>query len=521
MKIPVERKKLRLYADVKRVIARYFFNGEKRTKLLIQEVLAMNDEVANVTLKQVYRDFAWRHRNITDLFERHFQRIKPYLQDLNITPKQVSANKRQLLGAYLTHEYSIESAAFFNPSLIISPDQSGLAHGEVRLIASMRATGEGHISSIEFRNLTVDRYNNLSLSPPANRLEEAEVIKDHLYDRDGFLKKLREMNLPDEIINEFCNRLGKKFVYNDLQKTLRQTLEEKPELKEKSTEMEEILWLADSHYELRFSQDTDISERVIFPVSNWESKGIEDARFVHFTYPDGREAYYATYTAYDGFTILPKLIYTQDFITFKIKPIFGDGAQNKNLALFPRKVNDKYVMLARIDGKNNYIMFSDRLTVWEEPKLLEAPRYPWELIQIGNCGSPIETKEGWLLITHGVGPMRRYSLGACLLDLEDPSKIIGRLKEPLLYPNEEEREGYVPNVVYSCGSVICNDELIVPYAMSDYASTFMTVPVDTLLDELLGRSRYTTAKPEQNGVPEPTHKPERKPQPSASGKKDA
>jgi predicted GH43/DUF377 family glycosyl hydrolase len=244
------------------------------------------------------------------------------------------------------------------------------------------------------------------------------------------------------------------------------------------------MWLASSHYELEFSYDTHISERVIFPVSATERNGIEDARFVRFKEDDGSDMYYATYTAYNGITVLPKMLSTRDFYHFKIWPLHGEIAQSKGMALFPRKINGKYAMLCRLDGFNNYISFSDKLTIWREAKLIQQPRYPWEFVQIGNCGSPIETEEGWLVITHGVGPMREYVIGASLFDLQNPEKEIGRLSKPLLAPNNEEREGYVPNVVYSCGSMIHNNDLILPYAMSDFGSTYATLDIRELLNIL-------------------------------------
>jgi predicted GH43/DUF377 family glycosyl hydrolase len=242
--------------------------------------------------------------------------------------------------------------------------------------------------------------------------------------------------------------------------------------------------LASSHYELDFSLDTALSERVIFPISITEKNGIEDARFVKFMDTGGEATYYATYTAYDGLRILPKLIKTRDFYHFEILPINGEIAQNKGMALFPRKVGGKYAMLCRIDGVNNYISFSDNINLWREAKIIQRPKYPWEFVQIGNCGSPIETKEGWLIITHGVGAMREYVLGASLFDLEKPDIEIGRLKTPLLIPNADEREGYVPNVVYSCGSIVHNEDLVIPYAVSDYASTYATINLNNLLKEI-------------------------------------
>jgi predicted GH43/DUF377 family glycosyl hydrolase len=245
-----------------------------------------------------------------------------------------------------------------------------------------------------------------------------------------------------------------------------------------------ILALSDSYRRISFSKDTDISDRVIFPISDFESKGIEDARFVQFTDTNGKTIYYATYTAYDGVHIMPKLLKTTDFYEFKTSPLNGAGAKNKNLALFPRKINGKYAMLSRIDGWNNYLMYSDNINEWEDPIKIQEPVYPWEFVQIGNCGSPIETEDGWLVITHAVGSMRRYSIGASLLDIDNPQIEIGRLKDPLIMPNPDEREGYVPNVVYSCGSVIHNGELILPYGLSDHSSGFATVNLRTLLDRL-------------------------------------
>ena len=245
-----------------------------------------------------------------------------------------------------------------------------------------------------------------------------------------------------------------------------------------------MMWLALSHYEIEFSIDSAISERVIFPISDTERNGMEDARFVRFTDETGEVMYYATYTAYDGMSILPKLLATKNFYHFKGLPIHGELAQNKGMALFPRKINGKYAMLCRIDGVNNYIAYSDNINIWREAKLIQKPKYIWEMIQLGNGGSPIETEEGWLVITHAVGPMREYVLGASLYELDNPEKEIGRLKTPLLVPNNEEREGYVPNVVYSCGSIIHNRNLIIPYGMSDYASTYASINLNELLNEL-------------------------------------
>jgi len=295
------------------------------------------------------------------------------------------------------------------------------------------------------------------------------------------------MHIHKDVIGMVMDRLGDTFIYGELQASIAETLKNIEITPSKKKAIQSMSWLADSHYEVTFSLDTSISERVIFPISYTEIKGIEDARFVRFIDDDGCVTYYATYTAYNGFAILPKLLETKDFYHFRILPLNGEYVQNKGLALFPKKINGKYVMISRIDGVNNYIMFSDNINLWRNAKKIQEPKHPWEFIQVGNCGSPIETDKGWLLITHAVGPMRRYSLGAILLDLEDPTKVIGRLRKPLLMPNDEEREGYVPNVVYSCGSIIHNNELIIPYAMADFASSFASVPLNELLDELINK----------------------------------
>jgi len=287
-------------------------------------------------------------------------------------------------------------------------------------------------------------------------------------------------------VHEIMDRLGDSFVYGELRGSIDQTLAESDLSYSRQMVVESMTWLADSHYEIAFAEETALSERVIFPISYTETKGIEDARFVRFEHDDGTSYYCATYTAYNGYTVLPKLITTEDFCDFEVKPLHGFGSRNKGMALFPRKINGKYAMLSRADSTNNYLMYSDNISVWTESIKIQTPTEPWELVKIGNCGSPIETEHGWLVITHGIGPMRQYSLGALLLDLEDPSKAIASLKEPLLSPNENERDGYVPNVVYSCGSIINNGELVIPYAISDQRSSIATVKLQNLFDKLVG-----------------------------------
>ena len=489
MRIPIERQPVRVYPDAKRVIARFFFNGEQRAKDVIERVMKLSEDEVFAIISPLLQEFSKRHRNITKILYRHCNRVAPFIESVGFDPQELTSYRRLLMGTYFTHEYSIESAAFFNPSIIEDPDQSELEAGQKRLIISFRAVGEGHISSIAFRRAIIDRNSKIEVLPVGNYVDEAEIIRNTTtFEKKLFFEKIVTARIDPKIVKELKGQLDEKFDYDTLQTTILD-LQHKDINDSKKTEYEKILWLSDSYSSISFSLDTDISDRVIFPMSELERKGIEDARFVKFTDNGGPVTYYATYTAFDGALIMPKLLQTSDFHNFKIRPLHGNGARNKNLALFPRKVNGYYTMLSRIDGCNNFIMYSNNINLWETPIKLQDPLHPWELVQIGNCGSPIETDRGWLVITHGVGPMRRYCLGASLFKLDDPSVEIGRLKEPLLVPNQDEREGYVPNVVYSCGGIINNGKLILPYGLSDYSSSFATIDLNPLLDKVISDPR--------------------------------
>lgn len=486
MEVNVSRKQIIFAPDSSRVIARFLHLSDERSTILVQKVLDMSKEEMSTTQSQLLRGYARRHRNISRTLSKNFAKIQPVIKDMGIDPDSLSTQQQSLIGAYFTMEYSIESAAFFNPSIVVSPDQTELRSDEKRVIISFRATGEGHISSIVFRAGVLDKNNDLILEPSGKMLAEADKIKRHVYSKESFKQKLQEMHEGKRIISPgfVLDKVGDKFTYGELMKNIAIARDTEGTTEEEITLLNHMIWLASSHYEVNFSIDSAISERVIFPISATEQRGIEDARFVQFIDDDGECIYYATYTAYDGIAILPKLIQTRDFYNFKIMPINGEIAQNKGMALFPRKIKGKYAMLCRIDGVNNYIAYSDKINIWREAKIIQKPRYPWELVQVGNSGSPIETDEGWLVITHAVGPMREYTLSASLYDLDNPEIEIGRLSTPLIEPNEKEREGYVPNVVYSCGSIIHNGEVVIPYAMSDYASTYATVNLKELLTVL-------------------------------------
>ena len=476
------RKSIVMNAKIGRVITRpYLPSGEDRIRKIIKRVLNLDENEACTILDNVMQDFSHRHRYFRENLEKNFERVAGFVPDVD----QVSEQRRLLIGTYFTAEYSVEAAALFNPSIVQVPNQEADPEGSCRFVMSFRATGEGHISSIEFRSGFIDTNNDIFFDALSDYVEAPEIHPNPGYDRHLFRLKLQEMGASNVVTHQLLNKLPDNFTFNDLQEiiaALQNSGQFLPQERKDAINM--ALWLARSNYEISFLPDHQISERVIFPVSESESKGIEDARFVRFVDDDGTVTYYATYTAYNGETILPQLIQTCDFLSFKISTLNGEQAQGKGMALFPRKIRGQYVMLSRQDGENNAIMFSDNLHFWQQAKILQEPEFPYEFIQMGNGGSPIEMPEGWLVVTHGVGPMRTYSLGIELLDLDDPTRIISRIDEPILTPNAHDREGYVPNVVYSCGAMIFQDELIIPYASGDQRCGIVTLPLAQLMARL-------------------------------------
>ncbi|MGO8767161.1 MAG: glycoside hydrolase family 130 protein [Limisphaerales bacterium] len=467
-----------LAPDRSRVLMRPFRpTTDDIARRIVARVMALPEEEVARLVSLVLGEFANRHEHVEKIFLGRFEQVKIYLPP----GAQPSSEQQMLIGAYFTHEYSPESAALFNPSIVPHPDQSGLPKGALRFVLSLRATGEGHISSITFRVGVVGLHHRITLTPPVPFVTEPERVPNAAYIKGLFALKLEEAGVQ----NDFCRRVLDKLHDDFTLKELRQVL-----LASGLTDTSDaaasraargILLLAESNYEVNFLPDSRISQRVLFPSAPSQSNGIEDARFVHFQNDDHSFAYYATYTAYDGKITLPQLLETLDFAHFKFSTLNGPAVQNKGMALFPRKINGQYAMLSRQDDENILLMFSNNIHFWQAPQLLLQPAQPWEFFKIGNCGSPIETEAGWLVLSHGVGAMRKYCLGAFLLDLNDPMRVIGRLREPLLSPNEAEREGYVPNVVYTCGALLHGRELIIPYAMSDSATSFATVPLDELL----------------------------------------
>jgi len=430
-------------------------------------------------LGRVRDEFSDRQLNIDEFLRRRFDDVSPYLLD----GQKLSDERKLLLGGYFTHEYSLESAALFNPSMVPAPDQSGVGPGSLRFILSLRATAEGHVSSIAFRSGMLDAGACVTMDLPSRYSLEPTQVPNLTYEKPLFERKLQELHLIGDFNREVLNGLPDAFMMEELRASIARTVSQLPESERETTKVvaRETLMLARSNYEVQFKPEARLSERVLFPVTPSQSNGIEDARFVLFHNDDGAQTYYATYTAYDGRMILPQFLETPDFLRFKFITLNGPAVENKGMALFPRKIKGRYAMLGRQDAENIYLMYSDHLHFWDTMQLILEPRFSWEFIQLGNCGSPIETDAGWLVISHGVGPMRKYCIGAFLLDRDDPAKVIGRLPEPLIKPNANERDGYVPNVVYSCGSLVHGGQLVIPYGMSDYATTFATIPLDQVL----------------------------------------
>ncbi|PTQ10240.1 glycosidase [Sphingomonas oleivorans] len=412
---------LRLQADPARVVVRPFHiaieaaSGRPgRVRRIVDAVLAMNGEEAEAELDLVLRDFEARHWQTRNVFRSRYVTIE---NALRLDGATISEVHKQLIGAYFCHEYSYAAAALMNPSIIAHPDQSGLSEGAVRIAMSLRAVGEGHISSVAFREGILGPGPLFELMPEPPFATAADSAAE----------------------------------------------------------------LENGAIEVHRNRDSSLSGTVLFPMTAAQRNGLEDLRLVQFAHEDGTREWIGTYTAYNGATVRSELLRTHDFRSFVLAPMAGPAARNKGMALFPRKIDGQYLMIGRQDGENVFLIRSNRLDHWGEGELLLTPKYPWEMVQLGNCGSPIELDEGWLLLTHGVGAMRKYSIGAVLLDKEDPSKVIGRMTQPLLSAADEDREGYVPNVVYTCGALKQDDLLFVPYGVADSSVAFVFVPIPELL----------------------------------------
>lgn len=473
------------------VIAKSMELDDARYSLLIDKVSAISDETASSYNADYALRFTGRHRNLAGVLDKALKRIEEKFPD-RFT--KLSKAQKTFLGYLAIHEYSIEAAALFNPSIVPHPDQSETIDGHLKVIVSMRAVGEGHISSIVFREGIVDPAGRLTIHEPQGHFETPVVLSKKNYVSAWYRTKVQH-NVNPDVVSALFDFLPPSFTANELwQKMNTLDLAFMAAHDNKTTDLailkDRLNVLIRSDYEITFADQTSLDQRAIFPVSPEERKGLEDVRFVAFVEDDGNVTYIGTYTAYDGSFIQPKLIKTYDFKTFETLTLSGDAAQNKGLALFPRKINGQYAMLSRQGGVDNHIMFSNDFdSGWETAQRLEYDRPDWSMLQEGNCGSPLETEKGWLVITHGVGGMREYCISAILLDLKDPTKVIGVLDQPLLKPTEQEREGYVPNVVYSCGSLIRKNPageeiLVLPYAASDQNTAAASFKVDEILAEM-------------------------------------
>lgn len=478
--IRVRRLPHRIKPDPRRVITRFFAASEQSNRGRIGRVLTLPDAEAEAILGGLRRSYGARHPDIDAVWLEHYGHVAGL-----VPPGAVVDDRRRLLiGAYFTMEYAIEAAALFNPSIVPAVNQAGLPPGSTRFLMSLRATGEGHLSSIVFRAGVIDAANHVVIEEAAPTIRPLKPVPDAEFGTAMFRATLEDLGALGPFERLVLDRIGETFSVGELHRTLEELRPAAPSPDAFKHTQRNLLTFARSNYRIFVPPGVRPSEIVIFPIAEREHRGIEDVRMVRFTDDDGSCAVYGTYTAYNGMTGFPTLLVTRDFKTVESHSMAGRFAKNKGMALFPRRINGKYVMSGRLDGVNRYILESDNLLVWNRGRPSEAPKHWWEFSFIGNCGSPIETPEGWLLLTHGVGPMRQYSIGATLLDLDDPSRVIGRTAEPLIMPAENERAGYVPNVVYTCGSMLHNNSLIIPYAIGDVTTTFACVDVHELLSAL-------------------------------------
>jgi predicted GH43/DUF377 family glycosyl hydrolase len=441
--------------------------------------MAMRPPEVTTTLAATLAAFGDRHRDLERTLERHFVLVAHRL----VQRDEVTPDQRLLIGAYFTQEYSVEAAALFNPSMVLHPDQDGLPADAARVVLSARAVGEGHLSSVEFRTGVIGPGEAVRIDEPGDVLVPG--ARRHIsYERDTFRQTLTELDGYDERAAFVLDRLADQFIEADLEAAIAELSRQRLTRGTVDETIDRLRRIAACNYELDFPATSQLAERVIWPTSPAESHGIEDARFTRFVDDDGVVTYYATYTAFDGSHVAPHLLQTVDFRRFRMSQLSGPGARNKGMALFPRQIGGRYVALSRWDRENNAITTSTDGRFWADATTLQTPEQPWELIQLGNCGPPIETPRGWLVLTHGVGPLRVYAIGAILLDLDDPRHVTGRLTEPLLTPSPDERIGYVPNVVYSCGALAHGDTLVLPYGCSDSSIRVARIDLAALLDRL-------------------------------------
>ena len=483
----VRRSPQRLSADPGRVVTRMFVPGqesfdheESHAAAVVRRILSLPEDEVAAVLADVVERFGARHRDLVEVFRRHAEDFVDRLEP----DSGLSEARCLLIGATFTSEYAIEGAALCNPSVVAHPDQAGVAPGGLRFAMSVRAVGEGHRSSIGFRTGTIDAGGVVAVDAPSS-FAAIGAVGPAPFDAASFSDELLRLGAAQATTEYVLRGLADVFTSHELDAEL-DRLRRRPAFRHQGGVTLPLLHaVAERSYVAQFPPDGEMSERVLWPATEAERNGVEDARFVRFSDTDGAVRYYATYTAYDGVEISQQLLETVDFTTFASQPMFGSAAANKGLGLFPRRIGGRFAALCRADRTTNAIAFADELHCWEEVHPGQVPERPWELLQLGNCGPPIETEAGWLVLTHGVGPMRTYSIGALLLDLDDPTRVVGQLREPLLVPAPDERDGYVPNVVYSCGGLVHAGTLLLPYGISDAAIGIATVPLPDLLTALV------------------------------------
>jgi len=479
--LELRRLRVRLTSDDRRVITLPFLPGSAvRVRTLFDRLERLDEPAVEQALSEVVSGYAGRHHDLETTLKEHFA-MGAALAGL---AADWSDARRRLAGAFLTMEYSIESTALFNPSIVPHPDQSDVPAGGVRILMSLRATGEGHVSSIVFRTGLIDAQGVVSIDPPAPLVSRARMVGDCHYEKPLFARKLQEIGLDEGVIVAALSGLRERFTVVELTEAVRKA-RASLEGPDSAAQWETIVWLANSNYHIDLEFREPLSALAVYPMSDQEARGVEDLRLVRFVEADGTAEYYGTYTAWNGVRMLPMLIQSRYFRRIEVHSLNGRCSRNKGMALFPRRVGGHYVMCSRIDGENLYISYSDYVYFWESAAQLSVPRAMWDFMQVGNCGSPIETSEGWILLTHGVGPMRCYSISALLLDRDDPLRVIGHLRQPLLRAVGPEREGYVPNVVYTCGAMAHNGSLYIPFSLADESTTMAVVGLDPLVNRLL------------------------------------
>ncbi len=478
--INVRRLPIRLMPDSRRTITRFFWPGEERAKKIIKRVKRLSPDKISGLLKDLLKQFSPVNPGLKEILIENYEMAAENVGLGDENDRDV----RMLIGAYFSMEYAFESAALFNPSMVPAYDQSNVPDGSLAFIMSLRAVGEGHLSSIVFRRGSIDEKGDIKISPATLQVRAFKREKYRKYKKAAAQKEINKLAIQNQFTEAILSELPDTFSFAMLERAI-ERLAPKCEDREAVDRISGLLkMMAETEYEIRVNRSFNLEDMVLFPLSSTESQGMEDMRLVRFEEEDGTIMFYGTYTAYDGREIVPQVLEVspQDYAVVRI--MWGKFAKNKGMAFFPKRIDGQYAVIGRIDGENLFLLKSDSIHFWDNAKQIIEPKYDWEFMQIGNCGSPLLTEEGWLLLTHGVGPMRKYCMGAVLLDLNDPSKVVGRLKEPLMSPIEEERSGYVPNVVYSCGALIHRDMLVIPYGISDMASGFAIVNLQELMSNL-------------------------------------